>query len=61
MKKTRKSITKRFKITKNGKVVYRAAGQDHFRAKKSGSAKRKMRTARTLPECVARQIKKAVR
>ncbi len=34
--KTRKAITKRFKITKKGKVLRRATGQDHFRAKKSG-------------------------
>ncbi len=34
--KTRKSIIKRFKITKTGKVLRRATGQDHFRAKKSG-------------------------
>jgi len=35
--KTRKSIKKRFKITKTGKVLRRAIGQDHFRAKKSAS------------------------
>lgn len=39
--KTRKSLKKRFKITKNGKVLRRATGQNHFRAKKKSKAKRK--------------------
>jgi large subunit ribosomal protein L35 len=34
--KTRKSISKRFKICKNGKVLRRMTGQDHALAKKSG-------------------------
>lgn len=41
--KTRKSITKRFKITKTGKVLRRATGQNHYRNKKSGEEKRKGR------------------
>jgi len=41
--KTRKSITKRFKITRTGKVLRRATGQDHYRAKKSGKRIRKSR------------------
>jgi ribosomal protein L35 len=61
MKKTRKSILKRFKINRNGKVVYRGAGQDHFRSKLSGKDRRIKRRPRVLPECVARQIRKAVK
>jgi len=38
--KTRKSITKRFKITKTGKILRRLTGQDHFLAKKTGKRKR---------------------
>ena len=41
--KTRKAITKRFKITKNGKILRRAINQNHFLAKKSGETKRKHR------------------
>jgi len=41
--KTRKSIAKRFKITKTGKVMRRPIGQNHLRAKKSGEQKRKGR------------------
>jgi ribosomal protein L35 len=31
--KTTKSYTKRFKVTKNGKILARKAGQNHFNAK----------------------------
>ena len=34
--KTNKSYTKRIKVTKNGKLVARKPGQNHFNAKKSG-------------------------
>lgn len=33
--KTNKSLTKRLKITKNGKVLARKGGQNHFNAKES--------------------------
>jgi len=35
--KTNKSYTKRLKVTKNGKVLARKAGQGHFNAKESRS------------------------
>ncbi|HEV8666457.1 MAG TPA: 50S ribosomal protein L35 [Candidatus Paceibacterota bacterium] len=35
--KTNKSFTKRLKITKNGKVVARKPGKNHFNAKESRS------------------------
>ena len=41
--KTRKSLTKRFKITKTGKILRRATGQNHFRAKKT---RKKIRESR---------------
>jgi len=37
--KTNKSFTKRLKVTKNGKILSRKAGQNHFNAKESGSQK----------------------
>lgn len=40
MGKTRKSISKRFKITKTGKILRRLSGQDHYLAKKTGGRKR---------------------
>jgi ribosomal protein L35 len=35
--KTNKSLTKRIKITKNGKLLVRSSGQNHFNAKESRS------------------------
>lgn len=35
--KTNKSFLKRLKVTKNGKVLSRKAGKDHFNAKASRS------------------------
>jgi len=34
--KTNKSYTKRVRVTKNGKIVARKPGRDHFNAKQSG-------------------------
>ena len=41
--KTRKSLVKRFKITKSGKVLRRAVGQDHLLSKKSSKKKRALK------------------
>lgn len=59
--KTRKSISKRFKISKTGKVLRRAIGQDHFRAKKSGKKIRQSRKWVVLLKGEAKKIKKLVR
>jgi ribosomal protein L35 len=45
MSKTNKSILKRLKITKSGKIMKRGVGMNHFKAKKSRSAQ--MKTSRT--------------
>ncbi len=55
--KTRKSIKKRFKITKKGKILRRPTGQDHLRAKKSGKKKRKLRKWVELSPGEAKRIK----
>ncbi|MDP3996179.1 MAG: 50S ribosomal protein L35 [bacterium] len=34
--KTNKSYTKRLKVTKNGKILRRRSGQNHFNAKERG-------------------------
>ena len=46
--KTRKTFTKRFRVTKNGKVIRRKMGSSHFRAKKSSSTKQSLRKTVTL-------------
>lgn len=58
--KTRKSLTKRFKVTKSGKVLRRATGQDHFRAKKSGKAIRQKRKWVQVSKPEAKKIKRLV-
>jgi large subunit ribosomal protein L35 len=40
--KTKKSISKRMKITKNGKVLRRKPGARHYKVHKSGSRVRKL-------------------
>ena len=37
--KTNKSYTKRIRVTRNGKLMVRVKGQNHFNAKASGSAR----------------------
>jgi ribosomal protein L35 len=36
--KTNKSYSKRLKVTKNGKILARAKGQNHFNSKESGQS-----------------------
>ena len=35
--KTHKATSKRFRLTKRGKFLHRAAGQDHFNSRESGT------------------------
>ena len=56
--KTKKSITKRFKITKTGKILRRPTGLDHYRAKKSGKRIRKSRKLVEVLKPEAKKIKK---
>ena len=48
MNKTNKSYSKRIRVTKNGKLVVRAKGQNHFNAKASGNKRRAKRASVTL-------------
>jgi len=59
--KIRKSILKRFKFTKRGKVLRRPTGLDHYRAKKSGKKIRKSRRWVPLSKAEAKIIKKLLR
>ncbi len=45
--KTRKSAAKRFKVTKNGKVMHRSQNLRHLR---SGKGKRNLRRLKTIKE-----------
>jgi len=57
MKKTRKSITKRFKITRTGKVLRRASGMNHYLSKKDGKQTRQNRRWIELSKVDAKKIK----
>ncbi len=46
--KTRKSVSKRFKITASGKVMYRGAGRRHLLQGKSPTRRRSLGKARLL-------------
>jgi ribosomal protein L35 len=46
--KTNKSFSKRIKVTKNGKLMVRKAGQNHFNAKESGSKTLSKRNSRQV-------------
>jgi ribosomal protein L35 len=46
--KSRGSITKRFKITKNKKLIHRLPGQNHLNAKESGNKKRAKRRSKRV-------------
>ena len=58
--KTRKSLTKRFKVTKTGKILRRASGQNHFLAKKPGAKKQNKRKWVPLSKSVIRRVRKMV-
>ncbi len=58
MLKTKKSAAKRFKITSTGKVLFRPAGINHFRAKKSSNELRAKKVWKKLEGKLAKQIKR---
>lgn len=61
MAKTRKSITKRFKITRTGKVLRRPSGQNHYLAKNPGKKTRQNRKWVELPKAQAKKIKELLK
>jgi len=58
MNKTKKALTKRFKITKTGKILRRLSGQNHYRAKKTGEARRKGRKWIAISKSETKKIKR---
>ena len=55
--KTHKTVAKRIKITKNGKLLKRHGGQDHFNSRDSGKITRKKRRDQSVAEVYVRNIK----
>lgn len=58
--KTRQAIAKRFRITKNGKVIKRTCGQDHFNARDTGQDKRSKRRDQTIAKVDQKNIRTAM-
>lgn len=58
--KTRKSITKRFRVTKTGKVMRRRSFARHLNEKKPSSRKRALKRTVQTKKSYAKRIKKAL-
>jgi len=58
--KTKKSISKRMKITKNGKVKRRKPFGRHYKAGKSGDRRRKVRSSALCVGKVAKNMKRLI-
>lgn len=58
--KTNKFASKRLKLTKKGKILFRASRQNHFNAKQSGDQKRQKRGLRNLPAAQVKVFKKVL-
>ncbi len=56
--KTRNSVTKRFKVTKNGKIMHRHNFSRHLRARKSEAKKRAQKRQVVMTGYFARKLKK---
>lgn len=56
--KTRKALVKRFKVTKNGKILRKASGQNHYRSKKSGKTIRHTRAMVEVSGPLAKKLRK---
>lgn len=58
--KTRKSIAKRIRITKTGKVMKRKCGQDHFNSHETGKVSRRKRRDTAYAKVEVRNLKRLV-
>ena len=56
--KTKKSLTKRFRITKSGKVVRRQAFKGHLKVSKSKKRIRNLKKSVKLNDIYAKKVKK---
>jgi large subunit ribosomal protein L35 len=58
--KTRKSISKRFKLTKNGKILRRTIGIRHLKASKSKKRSRRQKAANYVEGKIAKKLKRVL-
>jgi len=55
--KTKKAFAKRIKVTKNGKMLIRKGGQDHFNSRQNGKATTAKRRDQGLSESFRHSVK----
>ena len=58
--KTRKSVVKKIKITRNKKIIRRKTGQNHFNSKETGKAGRAKRRDQRLFRADEKNIMRAL-
>jgi len=58
--KTRKALTKRFRITRKGKVMHNKGGKSHLQSSKSADRRRGLRKKTALTKGEAGKVKKAM-
>ncbi|MEK7655619.1 MAG: bL35 family ribosomal protein [Patescibacteria group bacterium] len=58
--KTNKTISKRIRITKTGKLMKRHGGQDHFNTRNPGKITRKKRRDQEVAKVYSKTIRKAM-
>jgi ribosomal protein L35 len=56
--KSKKSITKRFRLTKKKYLMHRLPHQDHFNAKETGDEKRRKKRLKRATGTMAKEIAK---
>ncbi|MCD4705156.1 50S ribosomal protein L35 [bacterium] len=55
--KTYKALTKRVRKTKQGKLIARSKGQDHFNTRETGKTKRNKRSDNKLSKTISKSLK----
>jgi ribosomal protein L35 len=55
--KTHKTISKRVKVTKGGKLLKRHGGQNHFNSRDGGKITRKKRRDQSMPKQYVKTLK----
>lgn len=58
--KTSKTIAKRIKLTKSGKLLKRKGGQGHFNSRESGNTTRNKRSDLEISSCYTRALKQLI-
>ncbi|MCX6779674.1 MAG: 50S ribosomal protein L35 [Candidatus Magasanikbacteria bacterium] len=54
--KTHKATAKRFRVTKNGKIIKRTAGQNHFNSRENGKVGRNKKSDMVMSTTLNRVI-----